>query len=149
MENVKLDNYGGSNSINWQWHGTVGKSRHPYKSARQHAIKRFGLVKVRRAETISSISDHYILAYVAEQLGCADCFGGLNGYSLVTTPGLTAKRYAAYTQAAQKMGVKIFANLPPNYQYVIDSKKDLIEKSGQLGLGPNDDPTERFPLCKF
>lgn len=143
MKNVTYDNYGSG----WDWHGTNGNVRKPYKSARNLAIKQFGKNAVETVERICVRGvDRYLLTVVLEQAGLGKLIG-CGGYyfpnsdplfaTLVKSPDLDSARFKAYQSACDKLGITKFPNKPPNWELVIRAAEnigdDSFETLGRVG----------------
>jgi len=144
MKDVKYDNFGGG----WEWHGTNGAVRKPYKSARNVAIRQYGKLNVTTVERLCRKEvDIYLLSVVLNQAGLGKLIGvGISSCplgpiheTLVKSPKLESARFKAYQAACDKLGITKYPNRPPNWELVIraaenigDSRKKL-EKIGQFG----------------
>ena len=163
MTDVKYDNYGSG----WEWHGTNGTVRKPYKSARKLAMKQFGKHNVETVERICVRGvDRYLLTVVLEQAGLGELIGAGSYYfplspvfaTLVKSPDLDAARFGAYQSACDKLGITKFPNKPPNWELVIRAAEDIadsrktLEEVGQFGKtrgSLKDEEAAHFTTCYY
>ncbi|MFB3893232.1 MAG: helix-turn-helix domain-containing protein [Phycisphaerae bacterium] len=152
MENVSMDNYGGS----WKWHATSGDERKAYRGARALAMRTFGPRVVAAVEWLVQDFgdvDPHIFRYLAEWRGLVQYFGpGLcQNCDLLKTPAIEARRYSDYQRHARSLGLRVFASLPSNWALIADAangcekSKTALARAGQWGLGADFDA--ELPDC--